>query len=604
MEPILLEIIAQLNAGAHLDEDELERIIRSYNKRLEPGSKTYAKKRLLPYYLRTKEAEPERFARWHIDAATEKRLIALLRVKPRRTASGVATITVMTKPWRCTSNCIYCPNDVRMPKSYLGDEPVCQRAERNYFDPYLQVTSRLRALHQMGHVTDKVELIVLGGTWSDYPVSYQTWFMTGLFRALNDGADAENKVAPLRAHYRLLGLTSRRDDVNAAVASVQASVNEGAVTFNDAINELYLSNPAWRAASAEQTATLAELHEEHARNVRAKHRVVGLVVETRPDTITPQNLTLLRSFGCTKIQIGVQSLDEEILAQNHRTITRSKIEEAFALLRIFGFKIHAHMMLNLLGSTPESDKQDYARFVTEAPFQPDEVKLYPCSLVQGTGLVAHYKNKTWRPYTHDELLDVLVADTLITPSYLRISRMIRDISAHDIMVGNKKANLRQMVEGAIEKAGASKEMNEIRFREVSTGEVDVAELVLDEVTYETSNTREFFLQWITPEKKIAGFLRLSLPHTDYVEAHTSELPVGPREAMIREVHVYGKVAGLHKAGEGAQHLGLGKQLITRATQLAHEAGYKKLNVISAVGTRGYYESLGFVESGLYQQLPL
>ena len=227
MELILLEIINELKSGTALGEDDIERMIRAHNKRLIPGSKAYAKKRLLPFYLRVKETEPQRWSAWEVDAATEKRLFALLRVKPRRTASGVATITVMTKPWRCTSNCIYCPNDVRMPKSYLGDEPVCQRAERNYFDPYLQVTSRLRALHQMGHVTDKVELIVLGGTWSDYPLEYQTWFITGLFRALNDGRAGEGNVAALRARYREFGLTSLRSDVDARVADEQLRVAQG-----------------------------------------------------------------------------------------------------------------------------------------------------------------------------------------------------------------------------------------------------------------------------------------------------------------------------------------------------------------------------------------
>jgi len=161
MELILLEIIEELKAGGSFDEQSLAYAINRHNKLRAPGEKNYVKKRLLPYYLKVKEAEPERWEEWAVDPATERCLFALLQMKPRRTASGVATITVMTKPWKCTSDCIYCPNDVRMPKSYLGDEPVCQRAERNYFDPYLQVTSRLRALTQMGDLTDKVELIVL-----------------------------------------------------------------------------------------------------------------------------------------------------------------------------------------------------------------------------------------------------------------------------------------------------------------------------------------------------------------------------------------------------------------------------------------------------------
>lgn len=604
MELILLEIIAQLKAGMPLDEETVERIVRAHNKRLAPGQKNYAKKRLLPYYLRVKENEPERFESWGVDAPTERALRALLQVKPRRTASGVATITVMTKPWRCASNCIYCPNDVRMPKSYLGDEPVCQRAERNYFDPYLQVTSRLRALREMGHLTDKVELIILGGTWSDYPLEYQTWFITGLFRALNEGRAGEENVPEMRTRYRAMGLTSLRDEVNARVANEQARVERGEETFNRAIEALYGNDPAWQQATATQRATFAELEAAQRANETADHRVVGLVIETRPDTITAHNLALIRRFGCTKVQIGVQSLDEDILRQNHRVITREKIEEAFALLRVFGYKIHAHFMLNLLGATPETDKADYLRFVSDSAYVPDEVKLYPCSLVAGTGLVAHHGDGTWRPYAESELLDVLVEDTLATPPYMRISRMIRDISAHDIVVGNKKANLRQMVEDAIEKAGNAGGIKEIRYREVSTGNVDVSDLHLDEVAYRTANTREYFLQWVTPDNKIAGFLRLSLPDQDYIGEHAAELPVGPREAMIREVHVYGKVAGLHKKGAGAQHLGLGRRLVERASTLAREAGCTRINVISAVGTREYYRGLGFTDTDMYLQRPL
>jgi len=363
-----------------------------------------------------------------------------------------------------------------------------------------------------------------------------------------------------------------------------------------------MEDEAWQRASATQSADFAELEAAQRENENAHHHVVGLVVETRPDTITSRNLTLLRRFGCTKVQMGIQSLDEAILRANHRDISIERIAEAFELLRVFGFKIHAHFMVNLYGSTPEKDKRDFLRFVSEAPFLPDEIKIYPCSLVAGTALCVRYDEGTWRPYTQDELLDVLVTDTLVTPPYMRISRMIRDISAHDIVVGNKKANMRQMVEAKIEASGA--EISEIRYREVSIGEVDVHGLVLGEVPYATSNTREIFLQWVTPENKIAGFLRLSLPDRDYLAAHEGEVPVRVGEAMIREVHVYGKVAGLHKTGGGAQHLGLGRRLIERACSLAKGAGFERINVISAVGTREYYRGLGFADSGMYQQKDL
>ena len=605
------------NAKA-LSDKELERIIRKHNRNLKNNEEHFAKKKLFPYYLHVKNNEPDIWQSWNVDKILDKKVTQLLQVKPRRTASGVATITVMTKPWKCSSNCLYCPNDLRMPKSYLSDEPVCQRAERNYFDPYLQVAARLRALTRMGHVTDKVELIVLGGTWSDYPKAYQIWFIKELFRALNEvkmsDAGSLQKHDDESAHkriefYRSCGLSNAKEDAQAFVKSAQELVDSQKLNYNKAWDLLYANDPVWKAVSAEQTATFEELEHEHAINERADHRVVGLVIETRPDTISIQNLALLRHLGCTKIQMGIQSVNADILKQNKRTISIETIKESFSLLRIFGFKIHAHFMVNLFGSTREKDKQDYLEFSTNKAYLPDEVKLYPCVLVEGTKLCDCYTNGTWRPYTHEELLDVLTFDTLNTPPFTRISRMIRDISAHDIVAGNKKANLRQLVENRLSEQNA--DVTEIRYREISTSSTDRDKLSLEAVEYETAMSTEYFLQWVTPEKKIAGFLRLSLPSQEYIrsciEQSTADekvFPIQENEAMIREVHVYGTVAGLHKTGKGAQHLGLGKQLIKTAASIAEEHGYSKLNVISSVGTREYYRKQGFVDNGLYQQMEL
>ena len=337
--------------------------------------------------------------------------------------------------------------------------------------------------------------------------------------------------------------------------------------------------------------------------------MVGLVVETRPDAITPAALMLIRRLGCTKVQMGIQTLDQEILDLNERGISIERMGRAFELLRIFGFKIHAHAMANLLGSTPERDKADYDRLVRSAPFQPDEIKLYPCALIDGSRLTERYELGLWRPYTEGELLDVLASDVAVTPPFCRISRMIRDFSSHDIVAGNKKPNLRQLVERSLRDMGSSDGVQEIRFREIGTNDIDLGDLVLDVVGYETSNTHERFLQWILPDNRIAGFLRLSLPSAAYVqrladEAGSEGLPVRAGEAMIREVHVYGIATQLGEDGTSAQHLGLGRRLIERACDIAREAGYESINVISAVGTRTYYRRLGFKDHGLYQQRKL
>lgn len=399
--------------------------------------------------------------------------------------------------------------------------------------------------------------------------------------------------------------------------TTQRAVDAGKLTYNQAVTHLYAGSSAWRQAARWQHATLADLEREHARNERARHRVVGLVVETRPDAITPEALVHIRRLGATKIQMGVQSVDQRILDKNGRNTTVGQIERAFDLLRLFGFKIHTHAMVNLLGTTPQSDRADYLRFVTDPAFQPDEVKLYPCALIESARLRERYEAGEWVPYTEDDLVGVLADDVLATPAFCRVSRMIRDFSSGDIMAGNKKPNLRQMVEERLarESAAGGAPVREIRYREIATSEVDVDALTLDVVPYETRATSERFLQWVTPEGRIAGFLRLSLPKAEAVVALVAELfssgiPSTPvpnvraGEAMIREVHVYGMATRVGEDGAAAQHHGLGRRLIECACDLARAAGYERINVISAVGTRKYYRMLGFHDHGLYQQRSL
>ena len=605
MEELLLDIIGRLRRGS-IDPAELAGIIRAHNDNVSDVSKHLSKKKILPFYLGVKANDPARWDAWGIDEATESALFDTLRMKPRRTASGVATITVITKPQPCTSNCLYCPNDLRMPKSYLSNEPACQRAERNFFDPFLQVASRMRALVQMGHSTDKVELIVLGGTWSDYPRAYQVWFAKELFRALNEWPVAENEIIARRAAYERAGFSSDPDVLADSVYAVQSAVDKREISYNQGFHQLYDANASAVFASEHQVATMKELEREQRRNETAAHRVVGLVVETRPDTIDARNLTFLRALGCTKIQIGVQSTRQEILDANRRATSIDQVKRAFFLIRLFGFKIHSHLMVNLVGATPEADKRDFETFVTDSAFLPDEIKLYPCALVQGTDLVGLYEKGSWRPYTQDELLDVLVSDVLRTPPYIRISRMIRDISADDILAGNKKTNLRQMVEGSLRADGSAGGVQEIRYREINLADVDVQHLSLEDFAYRTAFTDEHFLQWVAADNRIAGFLRLSLPRWEEVARAVSldGLPVHPGEAMIREVHVYGQAAHLGKADAAAQHQGLGRQLIERACKIAADAGFAKINVVSSVGTREYYRARGFADAGLYQQCTL
>ena len=633
-----MQIAALLRAGRPVDDAVVTKLVHAASR---GAAQPPAKRQLLPFYLRTKQGDPARWASWQITPDLERELLRAIRIKPRRTTSGVATITVITKPWPCSGDCVFCPSDLRMPKSYLHDEPACARAEQNRFDPYLQVSSRLTALSQMGHATDKIELIVLGGTWTDYPEGYQLWFMSELFRALNDDAVADEAANPMlrrsaagrgeaaatmdsvlddclpkgvaerRARYRERFLPKDAEELAQRRAGLQAAIDDGRGgcrgSYNAAVKELYGAESAWGRAMSWQSGSWEELERQQRVNERARHRVVGLVIETRPDAVTARSLRTIRRLGCTKVQMGVQSIDQRVLDVNERRIGVARMEEAFALCRLFGFKIHAHFMVNLLGSTQAADKADYLRFVGSGSFQPDEVKLYPCALIAGTRLTGKHESGEWKPYTEEELLDVLASDIVATPAFCRVSRMIRDFSSNDIVAGNKKPNLRQMVERRLSETGQVR-VREIRYREIGSDAPNPAELELDVVAYTTPTSEERFLQWITPEGKIAGFLRLSLPDQRFVaecaKRYGDDAPVGLREAMIREVHVYGVAARVGQEGVAAQHRGLGRALVARACELSLEAGFERINVISAVGTREYYRSLGFADHGLYQQKTL
>ena len=339
MEKALLDIAEQLKTLDHLDDRALTKVINRHNKRileeaktaqssrsslqkadsaselnvadstraLDPASNEAApsitnhtpaldavgakinpvrplsKRHLIAYYLDVKRNDPDHWAQWNFTEEQQRRIERTLQMKPRRTASGVATITVLTKPWKCSSNCLYCPNDLRMPKSYLSDEPACQRAERTFFDPYLQVAARLKALTEMGHVTDKVELIVLGGTWSDYSLSYQIWFVRELFRALNDGSATQKETPLRRARYEEAGLSSDPETLIQQTSTLQKRIFNQELTYNQAFDLHYGTNKAWQEVASWQSATWEELESEHLTNESAQHRVVGLVIETRPN---------------------------------------------------------------------------------------------------------------------------------------------------------------------------------------------------------------------------------------------------------------------------------------------------------------------------------
>ena len=482
------------------------------------------------------------------EMSADAHLLESLRMKPMRTLSGVTTVTVLTKPYPCPGKCIFCPTDVRMPKSYLADEPGAMRGLEHDFDPYLQVKSRIQALESLGHPTDKIELLILGGTWSSYRRDYQEWFVKRCFDAMNENS-----------HHREHEDHGEKQKEN-SVDSVSSVVN---LEIAQALNEL------------------------------VSHRNVGLVIETRPDEITPDEIHWLRQLGVTKVQMGAQSFDDRILEMNKRGHDVECTRRATALLRAAGFKIVLHWMPNLHGATPESDRADFAKLWQG--FCPDEIKIYPNQLLANAELYEYWQRGEFHPYTTEELID-LIADVKTTiPRYCRVNRVIRDIPSTNVVEGNRRTSLRQDVHDEMKRRGTHCEC--IRCREVRGKPVDPALLKLDDLVYHADYADEHFISYVTPDDKLAGFIRLSLPSKDAPQTQLNDLDGA---ALIREVHVYGQSlpVGEEKIG-AAQHAGLGKKLLHHAEKIAKENGFERMAVISAVGTREYYLERGFERGDLY-----
>ncbi len=504
-------ILEELRAGLSLRQ--------AVNRHPNPGG-GYLPKHVLVFAYRELTAAGE----WQEDP----QLLEKLRMKPVRTLSGVTTVTVLTKPYPCPGKCIFCPTDARMPKSYLPDEPGAMWALHHEFDPFTQTVARVQALEAIGHPTDKIELLILGGTWSAYTREYQQWFVQRCLEALN-GRSAES------------------------------------------------------------------LAQAQGQNRSAPHRNVGLVIETRPDHIDQDEIIHLRQLGVTKIQMGIQSLDDRILALNHRGHTVEQARMAMRWMRGAGFKIVLHWMPNLLGATLESDRQDFQRLWDDPDMRPDEIKIYPCQLLENAELYAYWQRGEYQPYTTAELIDLITDIKPEIPEFCRVNRIIRDIPSTNVVEGNKRTSLRQDVQRELAQRG--ERCRCVRCREVRKEQFDPEQLEMQDLPYTTGTSQEHFISYVTPHDRIAGFLRLSLPGEDAPHIGLSGLEGA---AIVREVHVYGQSLEVGAESQvAAQHSGLGSSLMDHAENIARGAGYGSMAVIAALGTRAYYEKLGYVLDGTY-----
>jgi elongator complex protein 3 len=449
-----------------------------------------------------------------------------------------------------------------MPKSYIASEPAAARALRLDFSPYDQMRKRIESLELNGHHADKIEYIIKGGTWNAYPIKYQYWFMLESFRAANEtGTRARKRKTVLTA-------TSPLPDLQKA------------------------------------------LEKEQTKNETAKHRLIGVTLETRPDAISPKTITYMRAQGCTRVELGLQAPDNEILELIRRGHTVEEFHRALKLLRDAGFKVDLHFMPDLPGTTADHDVEMYKLLFSDPGLKPDMVKIYPNTVIPSAELYQWFLDGRYKPYGDKALFEALLQMKESTPRYCRISRLIRDIPATEIKGGNAITNLREMLEAEMKKRGT--ECHCLRCREI--GRVCIkhpkeAERLTTErpqffvESYETIGGTEYFLTFEDSERKaVYAFLRLRIPEKDLDNKKMlyTLIPEIKDVAFVRELHTYGNLVKIGAETDGAsQHKGYGKALLAEAEKISKEHGFKKVAVISGVGVRGYYRKWGYKKQGTY-----
>ncbi len=468
-----------------------------------------------------------------------EKLENLLKKRAIRTMSGIAPVAVLTKPYPCPGKCVYCPSEKDVPQSYLSNEPAVMRAIRNKYDPQKQVQMRLRALEANGHKPEKIELIVIGGTWSYFPKKYKYWYISSCFAAANS--------------YQL------------RIKNYELRIKK-----NLSVKELKKI-----------------LLREQRKNEKAKYKIIGLTLETRPDYINEEELTEMRELGCTRVEIGVQAISDKILKLNKRGHGINSIVEATELLRSFGFKITYHLMPSLPGATAKKDLEMFKQLFTDPRFQPDQIKFYPTVVVKGSLLYRWWRAGKYKPYSDNILQKLIIDCKKVVPKYVRIIRLVRDIPEESIEAGNRITNLRQVMKNKGVKCSC------IRCRESREGKVQEKNLKLNIKRYKVGLGVEHFISFDSKDKKtLYGFCRLYLPKSSIFNFQFSEKETLKNSAIVRELHVYGELVPVGSKKK-TQHVGLGKRLIKKAEEIAKQTGFEKISIISGVGVRGYYKKLGY-----------
>jgi elongator complex protein 3 len=490
------------------------------------------------------------------------RLVPVLRTKAVRELSGVVTIAAMTSPEKCPhGKCLYCPGGVERnsPQSYTGKEPAAMRGSNYGYDGYAEVKGRLEQLRICGHPTDKVDLIVMGGTFPARPLEYQMRFIKGCYDALNCG--------PLPSEHA----AGRSNGVDAE------NQNESGGSGN--MKELE-----------------GRLKEAVDRNESAPARCIGLTIETRPDWCQEGHIDRMLTFGTTRVELGVQSLSDEALGKMMRGHGVRETMKATQLARDAGLKVGYHMMPGFPYVGVEEEISQYIRLFEDGGLKPDMLKLYPTLVMEGTGLHDLWKKGEYRPLSTDGAVELISEIKSHLPPWVRVQRIQRDIPAQLIGDGVTKSNLRQLVKRRMAEKGLRCRC--IRCREV--GHLGIkgrgeGELALKRCSYEAAGGTEEFISLETDGDALAAYLRLRRPSP---QAHRPELSEGA-SAIVRELRVLGEVAPLETRTDDLwQHRGLGARLLNEAEQIARQDwGMERLLVNSGAGARGYYRRTGYLTVG-------
>jgi len=521
----------------------------------------------------------------------ELRKLSIMQTKPTRTASGVAVIAVMTKPFKCPHElkngrpCIYCPGGPEsffgnVPQSYTGKEPATMRGLRNNFDPYLQIFNRLEQYIVSGHTPEKIELVVMGGTFPSFPDSYKREFIYYCFKAMNDFSDifmkkgfAKFDFEKFKKFFFLPG------------------------QIGDERRTQLIKEKVLKLKKAKKKISLSDIEAEQKRNEKSNVRCVALCIETRPDYGLIEQGNEMLDFGCTRVELGVQSIYDDVLWAINRGHYVETTIKSTQILRDLGFKIGYHIMLGLPGSNLRKDAKMMQEIFSNPDFRPDMIKIYPCMVIKGTSLYNMWENKKFSAITADQAASLIADFKETVPEYCRIQRIQRDIPTNVTEAGVEMTNLRQVVDRICKERKIKCRC--IRCRELghvyNKYGILPGNISINTIKYDASNGKEFFIEAEDANKDIlVGFCRLRFPSQQLRKEITKD------SAIIRELHIYGQALSIGAKNEiSGQHKGIGKKLLEEAEFVAKKYKKKKILIISGVGVREYYKKLGYKKEGPY-----